>query len=153
MGSRGDHFRFGSVFIKKNNQTEFKKTKPNRNRFKPTSFSTVRFVFRTKTGSNRFGSVFSVWLGFFGLARFFSVWVWFCFFGFRLIKLNRTGWFFQNFNQFFLRFGFFGYFFLVFSGFLFFYLPLDLTSWATLLRIKIMRFGVLNLRKPEWTFY
>jgi hypothetical protein len=32
---RGDYFRFGSVWF-----------------------------FRTKTGSNRFGSVFSVWLGF-----------------------------------------------------------------------------------------
>jgi len=55
-----------------------KKPKPNRNRVKPTGFGSVRF-FRAKTGSNRFGSVFSVlarfsqfWLGFFGLARFFS---------------------------------------------------------------------------------
>jgi hypothetical protein len=37
--------------------------KKNRNRFKPTGFGSVRF-FREKTGSNRFGSVFSVWLGF-----------------------------------------------------------------------------------------
>ena len=56
--SRGVHFRFGSVFIKKSNQTEFKKKK-------------------TKTGSNRpvsvrFGFLEQkpVWLGFFGLARF-----------------------------------------------------------------------------------
>jgi hypothetical protein len=78
--NRDDHFRFGSVFIKKNNQIEFKKK--NRN--------------QTETGSNQFGSVFS------GLARFFSGCV-FCldsvrfgFFGFRLIKpkLNRTGRFF-----------------------------------------------------------
>jgi hypothetical protein len=43
-----------------------KKPKPNRNRVKPTGFGSVRFGFcREKTGSNRFGSVFS------GLARFF----------------------------------------------------------------------------------
>jgi hypothetical protein len=58
-----------------------KKTETGSNR--PVS---VRFgsVFRTKTGSNRFGFVFSVWLG------FFSVWV----SGFRLIKPNRTDRFF-----------------------------------------------------------
>jgi hypothetical protein len=43
---KGDHFRFGSVFIKKNNQTEIfffkkKKPKPNRNRVKPTGFGSV----------------------------------------------------------------------------------------------------------------
>jgi hypothetical protein len=57
-----------------------------------------------------------------GLAQFFSgifsVWVWFGFFGFRLIKPkpNQTGRFFQNFNRFnrfFSRVGFFGYFFPV----------------------------------------
>ena len=84
--ARGDHFRFGSVFIKKNNQTEIfflkKKTETESNR----SVS-VRF-FRAKTGLARFfqfwldflgfGSVFSgfgsVWLGFFvgfGSVRFF----------------------------------------------------------------------------------
>jgi hypothetical protein len=71
---RGVHFQFGSVFIKKNNQTEIfflKKLKPNRNRFKPTGFGSVRF-FRTKTGSNRFGSFFPVWLGFFGFGSVFS---------------------------------------------------------------------------------
>jgi hypothetical protein len=37
--TRGDYFRFGSVFIKKNNQTEFfLKKKPNRNQVKPTGF-------------------------------------------------------------------------------------------------------------------
>jgi hypothetical protein len=42
-----------------------KKLKPNRNRVKPTGFGSVRFGFcREKTGSNRFGSVFPVWLGF-----------------------------------------------------------------------------------------
>jgi hypothetical protein len=57
----GDHFRSDSVFIKKNNQTDFffKKPKPNRNRVKPTGFGSARF-FRAKTGSNRFGSVFPV---------------------------------------------------------------------------------------------
>jgi hypothetical protein len=45
------------------------------------------------------------------------VWVRFGFFGFKLIKpkLNRTGRFFQNFNRFFLRFGFFNYFFIFLS--------------------------------------
>jgi hypothetical protein len=83
---------FGSVFIKKNNQTEiffFKKNpKPNRNRVKPTGFGSVRF-FRAKTGSNRFGSVFPVlarfsrfwlgffrfWLGFFRFGLVFPVWL------------------------------------------------------------------------------
>jgi hypothetical protein len=59
---RDDYFLFGLVFIKKNNQTNFflKKPKPNRNRFKPTGFSSGsgRF-FRIKANSNRFGSVFS----------------------------------------------------------------------------------------------
>ena len=106
--SRGDHFQFGLIFIKKNNQTEIKK-KENRNRFKPTSFSSVRF-FRTKTGLTRFfrfqlgffwfGYVFfPVWLGFF---QFFSVQVWFGFFGFRLIKPkpNRSVFFTVRFFQF-----------------------------------------------------
>jgi len=75
---------FGSVFIKKNNQTEFffeKKPKPNRNRVKPTGFGSVflgkkpvqtglaRFssfgsVFLVLARFFRFGSVFPVWLGF-----------------------------------------------------------------------------------------
>ena len=129
---------FGSVWFlsKKSNQTEKKKKKKNRNWFKLTGFGSARFgflgqkpvqtdrfrfgsvwFFRTKTGSNRFGSVFRfgsvlarffpVWLGFFalplffrfasGLARFFPVWLGFLsgffpvrcgFFGFRLIKLK-----------------------------------------------------------------
>jgi hypothetical protein len=110
MDYRGDYFRFGSVFIKKNIiKPNFfkKKLKPNR------------------TGSNRFGSVFSVlalffpiWLSFFGLARFFSGLALFfpvffdlgsVQFDFRLIKskLNRTGRFFQNFNRFFFTVRFF----------------------------------------------
>jgi len=35
-----------------------------------TDFGSVRF-FRTKTGSNRFGSVFSVWLGLLGFGSVF----------------------------------------------------------------------------------
>jgi hypothetical protein len=110
---------FGSVrfLSKKSNQTEKNKKK------KPKLVQTDRFrfgsvwFFRTKTGSNRFGSVFwfgsvlarffLVWLGFFdlprffrfgsGLAQFFPVWLSFLsgffpvrcgFFGFRLIKLK-----------------------------------------------------------------
>jgi len=71
--NRGDHFRFGSVSFKKSNQTEIiffeKKPKPGRtDRFR---FGSIRF-FRAKTGSNRFGSVFSVLARFFPcLARFF----------------------------------------------------------------------------------
>jgi hypothetical protein len=57
--------------------------KPNRNCFKPTSFGSVWF-FRTKTSSNRFGSVFSVWLGYFkiliGLIGFFSQFDFFSYF-------------------------------------------------------------------------
>jgi hypothetical protein len=62
MVNKSNFFRFGSVFIKKNNQTEifFKK---NRNQFKPTGFGSVQFlgqkpVFPVWFG---FGSVFSVW--------------------------------------------------------------------------------------------
>jgi hypothetical protein len=116
--TRGDHFRFGSVFIKKNNQTEFKKKK-NRNQFKLIGFGSVRF-FRTKTGLarfSRFGSVFS------DLTRFFSVFYRFrfglVFSGFRLIKLepNRSVFFkiLIDLIGFFSQFGFFGYFFSVFS--------------------------------------
>jgi len=116
----GDHFRFSSVFIKKSNQTElfFKKT---RNRIETSSNRPVpvRFGFLGQKPVQT------------GLARFFAGFssVWFGFFGFRLIKLklNRTGWFFQNFNrfnQFFSQFGFFSYFFQVFSVFRFFYSPL-----------------------------
>ena len=74
----GDYFRFVSIFIKKNNQTKFI-FKKNRNQTETGSnrLVSVRF-FRTKISSNRFGSVFSVWLGFFqfflfgfGSVRFF----------------------------------------------------------------------------------
>jgi hypothetical protein len=64
MLSRGNYFLFGLVFIKKNNQTEFffKKTKIGSNRLVSVLFG----FFRTNTGSNRIGLVFSC------LARFFA---------------------------------------------------------------------------------
>jgi len=125
MDSRGDYFLFGSVFIKKNNKTEFflKKTETELK-----SVQTDRFRFR-------FGSVFlgqkPVWLSFSVLARFDSVFfpvffglgsVRFSFFGFRLIKPkpNQTGRFFQNFNRFnrfFFTVQFFWLFFFRFSRF------------------------------------
>ena len=122
---QGDHFRFGSVFIKKSNQTEIffkKKPKPNRNRVKPTGFGAVRFGFLgqkpIQTSLARFSRF---WLGFF---RFFSDFgsVRFGFFGFWLIKPkpNRTGRFFQNFNRFnrfFFSVWFFRLFFFWFSRF------------------------------------
>ena len=140
--TRGDHFRFGSVFINKSNQTEiFFFWKKNRNRTETGSNRpvSVRFFY----GKNRFKLV---WLGFLGFGSVFSVLAWFyrfwfdffmaktgffsCFlsvsvrfgfFGFLLIKPkpNRTGRFFQKFNRFnrvFFRFGFFGYFFFGFLG-------------------------------------
>jgi hypothetical protein len=82
LQNRGDYFRFGSVFIKKNNQTKFF-LKKNRNQFKLTGFSSIRF-FRTKTCLTGF------WLCFFLFDSVFFVWVWFGFFGFRLINRNRT---------------------------------------------------------------
>jgi hypothetical protein len=66
MVNKSNFFRFGSVFIKKNNQTEiFFKKKP-----KPVQTDRFRFgsVFRTKTG---FSGLVRFWLGFFGLV--FSV--------------------------------------------------------------------------------
>jgi len=51
-----DHFRFGSVFIKKK-VTRLNFLKKNRNQF---WFGLIWF-FRKKTGSNQFGSV---WFGF-----------------------------------------------------------------------------------------
>jgi hypothetical protein len=82
--------RFGSVFIKKSNQTEFfflKKPKPvQTDRFwfgflekKPVQTGLARF-FQFGSVLARFDSVlarlarfFPIWLGFFGLARFFPV--------------------------------------------------------------------------------
>jgi len=93
---RGDHFRFGSVFIKEK--------QPNRNYYflkKPKPVQTDQFqfgFFRTKTGSNWFTRFFRFDLIFSGLALFFPglAWLFFSFFGFRLKKLkpNRTNRFF-----------------------------------------------------------
>jgi hypothetical protein len=108
------------VIIFNSAESFFKKTETGSNR--PVS---VRFGFLgqklVRTGLGRFfrfGSVFFVWLGFFGLGS-----VRFGFFGFRLIKPkpNRTGRFFQNFNRFFFTIRFFQLFFLIFSVFWFFY--------------------------------
>jgi len=92
-------------------------------------FGSVRFGFLrqklVQIGLARFSSLarFSqFWLGFFlfgSVFRFGSVWARFDFFGFLLIKPkpNRTGHFFQNFNRFFLQFGFFGFIFWFFDFF------------------------------------
>jgi len=93
--NRGDYFQFGSIFIKKSNQTGFFKI--------PKSVQTDRFQFglvileqkpvqidRVQFGLALFFRFDSV---FFDLA-WFLVWVWLGFFGFRLIKPNRTIWFF-----------------------------------------------------------
>jgi len=69
---RGDYFRFGSVFIKKSNQTE---TEPKSGQTDQFCFGLVWF-FRAKTCSNQFGLFFPV------LARF--SWFWLCFFRFWL---------------------------------------------------------------------
>ena len=107
--------RFGSVFIKKSNQTEFFFLKKTETEPKPVQTDRFRFglVFQSK---NRFGSVFSVWLCFFRFGSVFSVWlgsgsVWLGFLSgfFRFCSIfpvlglknrNRTGRFFQNFNRF-----------------------------------------------------
>jgi len=92
-----------------------------------TDFGSVRF-FRTKIGSNRFDSVFSVWFGLLGFGSVFFQFffglgsVRFGFFCFRLIKPkpNQTGRFFQNFNRInriFFIVRFFQLFFLQFSRF------------------------------------
>ena len=79
-----------------------KKPKPNRNRVIPTGFGLVWF-FRAKTGSNRFGSVFPIlarfsrfwlgffrfWLGFFWFGLVFSVWL--GFFGLAKFWLGFSG--------------------------------------------------------------
>ena len=100
--TRGDHFLFGSVFIKKSNRIEILKKKTETGSNRPVS---VWFgFFRAKTGSNRFGSVLArFWLGFFWFGSvFFRVFFLFRFGSvFCLQNRNRTGRFFQNFNRFF----------------------------------------------------
>ena len=120
---RVDYFRFDSIFIKKNNQNWFFFFKKTKTEPKPVQTDWFRFgYFGEKTSSNRSSSVFFRFdLVFPGLTRFFSgffsVWVQFSFFGFRLIKPkpNWTGQFFQNSNWFFFTIWFFQIFF---SGFL-----------------------------------
>jgi hypothetical protein len=78
LNIKGDYFRFGSVFIKKSNQTEFvfflKKPQLNRKWFKLTEFSFLEQK-PVQTGLAGLGSVlarfFPVWFCFSGLARFF----------------------------------------------------------------------------------
>ena len=126
--ARGDHFRFGSVFIKKSNQTEFFfwKKKP-----KPSQTDRFRFGFlRQKPIQTGLARFFQFWLGFLGfgsvfpvLARFGSVFsgfllvsVRFGFFGFLVIK-PKPNWpagFFKNLIGFF----FVRFFRFFFSGFL-----------------------------------
>jgi hypothetical protein len=74
--TRVDHFRFGSIFIKKKVTKPkyfFKKTETEP---KPVQTNQFRFGFLeqkpVQIGLARF---FRFWLGFSGLARFFSVWV------------------------------------------------------------------------------
>jgi len=100
LSNRAYHSRFGFSFYK----NKLIKLKKNRN--------------QTETGSNR---PVLVLFGFFeqnpvktDLARFFFRFfqfrfgsVRFGFFSFKLIKPNRTGWFFQNFNWLFFFFSFF----------------------------------------------
>jgi hypothetical protein len=78
---------FGSVFIKKSNQTEIFFLKKNRNRVKPTGFGLVRFgFFREKPVQTGLARFFRFWLGFF--SGFFPVSMRFGLvrFGFLLIK-------------------------------------------------------------------
>jgi hypothetical protein len=110
--SRGDYFRFGSVFIKKSNQIKFflKNPKPNRNRFKTTHFG---FFFLNQFFW--FGSVFfqfgSVFFGL-GLVRFFQ-------FQAYKIETEPVGFFkiLIGWIGFFSRFRFFRLFFFWFSRF------------------------------------
>ena len=127
---RGDHFRFGSVrFLSKKVTTLNFFIKKNRNRTGTGSNwpVSIRFGFLgqkpVQTGLTWF---FGLTRFFASLAQFFSVWVRFGFFGFRLIKPkpNWTGRFFQNFNRFFFIVRFFNYFFPIFSVFWFFFSPL-----------------------------
>jgi hypothetical protein len=79
--TRGDHFRFGSVFINKSNQTEIfffeKKTET-----EPKPGQTDRFwfgFFMAKTGLARFSRFGSVFSGFLSVSvRFDSVFSVFC---------------------------------------------------------------------------
>jgi len=101
--SRGDHFRFGSVFIKKSNQTK----KKNFLKKKPKPGQTDRFWFGSVFyGKNRFKPV---WLGFSGFGSVFSV---FSSFASGFSGLARFGLVFSGFLSVSVRFGFFGFLFI-----------------------------------------
>jgi len=126
LWTRGVHFRFCSVFIKKSNQTEFffKKTET-----EPKPVQTYRFRFGfleqkpVQTGLAWFFWFGSVLARFFsGLARFFSV-----FFG------SGSVCFFQNFNRFNQFFFTVRFFRLFFSGFL------GLIGFSVFLNTPIMK--------------
>jgi hypothetical protein len=119
--SRGDHFRFGSVFIKKKvtKLIFFKKTKT-----KPKPVQTNRFQFGF-LGQNRFRPV---WLIFFPI---FSVRFRFGFSSFRLINRIEPVGFFKILIGFFLRFGFFYYFFSSFLNLIGFSVFLLTTNYKT----------------------
>jgi hypothetical protein len=83
---------------------------------RPVSVRSVRF-FRAKTGSNWFGSVFSVWLGF--LSSFFRIGFGFFSSRFKNRKQTELVGFFKiliGLIGFFSQFGFFGYLFSSFLG-------------------------------------
>ena len=127
----GDYFLFGLISIKKKNQTKiiiFLK-KP-----KPVQTDRFRFwFFRTKTGSNRFGSVFSVWLSFFRFG-FCSV----RFFRFQAYKTKPVS-FFKILIGFFSWFGFFFVFFSFFNliNFPVFLLTPDVVNILSIFRQRV----------------
>jgi len=114
--TRGDHFRFSSVFIKKSNQTKnFFFEKKNETESKPGQTDRFRFgFFRAKTGLARF---FRFWLGFLGFGSVFSGFgsvfsVLARFFRFGSVSARfRLGLarFFSGFLSVSVRFGFFGF--------------------------------------------
>jgi len=107
-------------------------------------------VFYEKTGSNRFGSVFQFGSVFFGLARFFSIWVRFSF-RFQTYKTetepNRP--FFQNFNWFFPWFGFFDNFFSGLIGFSVFFLTLYHVSLCHKKWVGVFYFIFSSIKKNK----
>jgi len=139
----GDHFQFGSVFIKKQvTKPKFKK----KTKTEPKSVQTDRFRFSLV----RFGLVFldknrfkPVWLG------FFPVWLGFFRFWFGSVRFSRfqsyktktepVG-FFKILIGFFSRFGFFDYFFR-FNRFLIFCSPLIVDNLSS------------SIKKMEWTMF
>jgi hypothetical protein len=116
LNTRGDYFRYDSVFIKKNNQTEIKKNRTEIGSNRPVL---VRFVFRTKPVQTSLTRFFRPGSVFFRLGSAF-LWVFSVrFFRFQAYKTETepVGFFkiLIGLIGFFLRFGFFSYFFPVFS--------------------------------------